>query len=264
MRRSLLLLVPGLLLALSACRTNEPLPTFTPTPAPKPTVVVSAPPTPTPAPAAPDWGIRISECANQHSDGTVLVRGTFSLPFIENADGNQAYTAINDYYLDLSAGLRTDTLDNTALAADDYTVAKAMEYEFLPYIDEESYELTYQSDAVASILRTHYAQSGGAYSATLYMADRFELDTGVHVSFVDCFEDTDVAAAMILDEIVHQGCESMDADTLKNRFQREYFYYTDEGLTFFYLPDPNAPHAAAAVEEFNVTYEFLGDRLILR
>ena len=60
----------------------------------------------------------------------------------------------------------------------DYALSKSMGYAFTYYTDEESYEITHETDRMVSILRTHYGHTGGTYPTLLYMADHFDLTTG--------------------------------------------------------------------------------------
>ena len=279
MKRRILSLAAGLLLVLSACapagpQSSEDLiyPTSHPSSSTPPSASEPAQPTPSstqPAQAgAPVWGVQESECSQADDEDTdvLLVQGKFSLPLIENAEGVAAYEAINQWYLDLSAGLRSDTLANAGQADADYALSKSMGYAFTYYTDEESYEITHQTDRMVSILRTHYGHTGGTYPTLLYMADHFDLTTGAVLTFDDFFTDPDAAASIALEEVLRQAAQgdangtTYDTALAESLFKRENFYLTADAVVFFYQPQDLAPNAAGA-PTFPVSRSLFGDLL---
>ena len=296
MKRCILSLAAGLLPVPPACapagpQSSEDLiyptshPSSTPSPtesqsvaesqSPQPTPEVSSTPAPTESqPAettqaeAPVWGVQESQCSQNDDEDTdvLLVQGKFSLPLIENAEGVPAYEAINQWYLDLSAGLRSDTLANAGQADADYALSKSMGYAFTYYTDEESYEITHQTSQMVSILRTHYGHTGGTYPTLLYMADHFDLTTGEVLTFDDFFTDPDAAAAIALEEVLRQAAQgdangtTYDAALAESLFKRENFYLTAGAVVFFYQPQDLAPNAAGA-PAFPVPRSLFGDLL---
>ena len=217
---------------------------------------------------APVWGTQETQCSQNDDEDTdvLLVQGTFSLPLIENAEGVPAYEAINSWYLDLSAGLRSDTLSNAGQADADYALSKSMGYAFTYYTDEESYEITHQTDRLVSILRTHYGHTGGTYPTLLYMADHFDLTTGEVLTFDDLFTAPDAAAAIALQEVLRQAAQgdangtTYDTALAEILFKRESFYLTADAVVFFYQPQDLAPNAAGA-PTFAVPRSLFGDLL---
>lgn len=287
MKRRIFSLAAGLLLVLSACAPAAPQssqeliyptshPSSTPSPtesqSPQPTPEVSATPEPTESQStqaeAPVWGTQETQCSQNDDEDTdvLLVQGTFSLPLIENAEGVPAYEAINNWYLDLSAGLRSDTLANAGQADADYALSKSMGYAFTYYTDEESYEITHQTDRLVSILRTHYGHTGGTYPTLLYMADHFDLTTGEVLTFDDLFTDPDAAASIALQEVLRQAAQgdangtTYDTALAESLFKRENFYLTADAVVFFYQPQDLAPNAAGA-PTFAVPRSLFGDLL---
>ncbi|MEG2118819.1 MAG: DUF4163 domain-containing protein [Pseudoflavonifractor sp.] len=266
MKKLCLPLLLGLVFVLSGCKGSPAAPTAPPSATPPPPVATpapSAPPTaaPTPTPIAdPVWDSQESsaDASDREHPEVLLITCKFTLPHIQNAAASPAYAAINDYYLDLSAGLRTDALANEGQAADDYATSKTMGYAFTPYSDEETFEIKAQSARRVSILRTHYGHTGGAYPTVLYMADHFDLATGKKLTFADRFTDPAEAEKIIRAELLRQGAAhpEYDQDALTSAFQRENFYPTDGGTVFFYQPESLAPHAAA-LPVFSVSNDLL-------
>ncbi len=273
MKRYLLPLIFGVLLTLSACKpaadtghdnsgTPSPAPTVSQTAAPTPTPL----PTPTPTPIAPPvWGSRVFECNQAHPDKpeVILVAGSFTLPYIENADASPAYAAINGFYEDLAEGLKSDTLSYVSQAKDDYNTDQALGDPFMYYSDEETFEVKHQTETTVSILRTHYGHISGPYPTLLYMADRFDLTTGSTMGFADFFTDAQAAETMIIDEVKRQGAEHPEYDqrAIATAFNREYFYPTAEGFVFYYQPQTLAPNAAG-LPEFLVPYSLIKGLLL--
>ncbi len=262
MKRFLPPLLLGVLLALSACSPDapgpSPVPTVTPTATAAPTPSAT-PPAPVPA-AAPVWGVQEGSYWQTVPDEpeTMLVEGRFALPYIENAAGVPAYTAINSWYAQLLEDLKGDVRDNVALALDDYETARSLEIPFLGYSDEEVYQVIYESETTAAILRSHFAHSSGPFPSVLYLVDRFDLQTGASLRFADFFTDPDQAEAIILAEVKRQGAEhpEYNQEAVASAFQQEYFYPTEAGLLFFYQP-LTLNDQAAVKPEFLVPYGLL-------
>lgn len=260
MKRCLSPLLLGLLLVLTACSPDAPSPVPTASPSatlsPTPTVIS----TPAPEAGPPVWGVRAGEILQNVPDApdTMLIEGRFTLPYIENADGVPSYTAINDWYAKLLEDLKGDVLGNAAQALDDYETSRSLSIPFIGYSDEEVYEVVYESETIAAILRTHYAHSSGPFPSLLYLADRFDLDSGAVLRFADFFTDPERAESLILDEVVRQGSAHSDYDqsAISSAFNREYFYPTAEGLLFFYQP-LTLNDQAAVKPEFLVPYGLL-------
>lgn len=265
MKRMIPPLLLGLALALSACAPNSPVPTATATPVPTVSATPSPAPTetatlsPTPV-AAPVWGIQSDsyvQTAADHPDVT-LVEGRFDLPYIENATGIVAYTAVNNWYAQLLKDLKSDLQAAVAQAQDDYETALALGDPFSGSSHEADYELMYQTEDTVSILRTHYGHSSGPYPTLIYLADRFDLTTGAYLRFADFFNDSDEAEHLALTEIIRQGAEhpEYDQNSIASAFSRENFYPTTEGFVFFYQPQTLNPQAATK-PEFLVPYSLL-------
>lgn len=267
MKRLLLPLTLGLLFSLTACTPKAeidpnvsatPSPTATASPSPTASLPVS---TPTPAPApAPVWGEQTASCVQPHPDkpDVALVSGEFSLPYIENADGIPAYTAVNNWYGQLMEGLKGDTMANVGQARDDYETSQALGDAFAGYSDEETFEITFEDTDTVGILRTHYGHTGGPYPTLLYMADRFDLKTGIPLHFADFFSDAAGAEELVRAEVLRQAAEFADYDqaAAATAFSRENFYLTAEGFVFFYQPQTLNPQAATK-PEFLVSYNLL-------
>lgn len=267
MEHRLIPVLLGAVLLLSACADKSPAATPAPDGAPTPTVSASAAPTPTPELSGPPvWGEQVSDCQRVNDAGVVLVEGRFALPYIENAGTSAAYAAVNDWYLDLSAGLRSDTLANESLAADDYAVSAATGDPFTGYYDEETYRIEYESARLVNILRTHYGYTGGVYPSLFYLSDRFDLTTGSVLAFGDFFTDPDAARELVLAEIGRQAAEreelaALPAETLRETFRQEDFYLSEGGLIFYYQPGLLGPHAADA-PKFTIPLSLLGELYI--
>lgn len=266
MKRILLPLTLGLLLTLTAC--NSPVDAGRDDPGtPSPSTTVSVAPTvsvsPSPAPAeAPVWESSGGSCSFTDEDGTILVQGNFSLPRIQNADGVDAYAAINSWYEQLLSDLKSDTMANAAQAQDDYATSKALGDPFAGYSDEEIYEITHEDGRSVSILRTHFGYTSGPYPTLLYMADHFDLTTGVPLKFADFFPASDKAETFVRGEVARQaaGHDDYDQGAVATAFNREYFYLTEEGFVFYYQPQTLNPQAATK-PEFLVTYDQLEEYL---
>lgn len=275
MKAILLPLTLGLLFTLTACAPKPPVATAEPTPpaptapalpTPTPPVVptaptVETPPAPTPAVRpAPEWGELEDSLTQHHPDkgDVVLLEGYFSLPYIENAAGVASYEAFNDDYRRLLEDMKNDLLGELAQALDDYETATALGDPFSPYSVEQAFEVVYHSERAVSVLRTHYGFSDSPYPTLLYMADRFDMETGARLNFMDFFTDEAEAAGQVKAEVLCQAASHADYNqaTVDSAFQRENFYLTEAGFVFYYQAQTLNTDAAVR-PEFTIPYDLL-------
>lgn len=266
MKRIAMSLLLGLLVTLTACNGAVDKPTGSPTPVP--TTTTSAVPSPTaPQPTAsaipaPEWGELADTFVQTHPDhpDVVLLEGSFSLPYIENADGVDPYAAFNAWYEQLLTDLKDDLKAEVAQALDDYETTTALGDTFTPSTVEHDFEVMYHTETTCAVLRTHYGFSGGPYPTLLYMADCFDMTTGAFLKFENFFADPDKAAEIILNHIIgvagSVSSVQYDMNAVASAFNREYFYPTAEGFVFYYQPQILNPQAATK-PEFLVPYSLL-------
>lgn len=263
--RSKLILPLCLCLALSACATVEHDPTPTPVPS-----APTAEPTPaaTPRPA-PEWGEQVYMTAyapEGRQDDPVFIPD-YRLPLIQNAGGIGAYEAINAYYAAALDDLAISAAETGSWAIDDYLTAQATGDPFFDYVDTESYELTMESETRVSILRSHYSNSGGPYPTLYPLSDTFDLTTGARLTFSDLFTvSAQEAKERVLSALLSLNAEGaysntvLDETLLKNAFDQENFYLTEDALTV-YFPDTELPRAVG-VPTFAIPYTDLEDILL--
>ena len=145
------------LLSLTACG-GEVASAPTPAPSSAPTPVI----TPTPKPVL-TWSEQVFEEEYTAPDGTVVMTTRYTLPDILQANENPAWQAIHDFYAREGGDLTANAAQQEEWALGDYESAESTGFPFSPYVDEQSYAFTRLTDQWASVLRTHYMNSGGPY-----------------------------------------------------------------------------------------------------
>ena len=257
-RRTPLLSALLLALALSACTAPGPAET---TPAPTP----EAPAETTPAPAELVWTDQDFSQDFTAEDGTVVMSVDYLFPDIQNYDQDPAWSAIHDYYATEGAAYLENAQELAVYASGDYQVSKTLGEEFLPYGEAHSYRVAYQTDTLASLVRSYYANSvtGAAHPANYQFSETFDLTTGERLALDDCFTDAGAARSRILDTLAEAGQGAgFTREALEEQFNDAYFYLTEDHFVFYYQPDTLAPYAAGLLE-FSVPYDGLRDLLAL-
>lgn len=270
MKRALaaLLLIPILLL--SACSgwavPETPGGEATPTPpasasqSPAPEAPTQAPvPTPSPAPLeapAPVWDRDSYAEDFKADDGTLIFHAAMDLPRISNADGVEAYEAVNAYYASAMVQYQADVADRASWARDDYAVSASAGFPFFANTEDSSFEIAYDDGRLVSVRRTLAAVADGAEDAQIFRtADSFDLSTGRRLTFSDCFADPDTARTRVKDTILSTGAQGITAVSLDVAFAPEHFYLTDQGMVFWY--QQGDLEGLAAPLEFTVPYQQL-------
>ena len=243
-RRTPLLSALLLALALSACAAPGPAET---TPAPPP----EAPADTTPAPAELVWTDQDFSQDFTAEDGTVVMSVDYLFPDIQNYDQDPAWSAIHDYYATEGAAYLENAQELAVYASGDYQVSKTLGEEFLPYGEAHSYRVAYQTDTLASLVRSYYANSvtGAAHPANYQFSETFDLTTGERLALDDCFTDAGAARSRILDTLAEAGQGAgFTREALEEQFNDAYFYLTEDHFVFYYQPDTLAPYAAGLLD----------------
>ena len=234
----------GLLLALTACGPKAPQVTPTPEPAP----VVTPSPTPSPAPEL-QWTDQVFEQSFPADDGTTVMTVRYVFPDIIGAAANEAWDKIHTYYANEGAAYLTSATENADLALDDYHIAQASGYDFIPYADEFSYKITRQTGELASIKRNYYSNMGGAYPVSYQFCETFDLSTGDKLG-LDGLLATGWRET-VLDLLAAQADAAqlgLDAETLAGVFDPSCFYLTQDALVVYFQEGVLGGHGLGLVE----------------
>ena len=206
------------------------------TPSPTPALTPSPQPTSTPEPVL-TWTEQVFQQEYTASDGTVVMTTCYTFPDIQQPGENPAWQSIHDFYAQEGEELSANAAQQEEWALGDYDSAEATGFPFSPYVDEQSYEFTQLTDQWASVLRTHYMNSGGAYPTTFYFTDLWDLSTGKRLTLAECFDtDSDTALARVLEQVLDlnsqgaYGGQVWDEETIRSGFDPNLFYFTEEGL----------------------------------
>ena len=254
----------ALALALSACGGGTPAPTPTPPP------VESVPPTstavPETAPAqtaeAPVWGEQAYDQLFQAGDGALVMTVSYVLPEIEN-EGCPAAQAVNAWYAAKAQEFLDAAAGTAAWGEGDYETAIKVGYDFFPFVEELSFEITRETGDYVSVCREFYANNGGPHPNTYRFSEQFDLKDGHQLLFADFFPDQEAARDRIVAVIqadpftVEYGLAGQAAEL----FQAEHFYLTDEGFVFWYQTGDLMPQGTPV--EYAIPYETLSDLVAL-
>jgi len=250
-----------LLFMLAACGGNSTAsPSAASTPAPTPSAVQ----TEEPVPDTPEWGDQTFGQTFAADDGTVAMTAAYTLPQIENAEKVMAWQTINAWYEDKGEALLENVQESGNQALDDLKIAQTMKYDFEPYTDEEIWKLfDTPSDAVISILRTHYMSMGGASPTTFYFAETFDLESGKKLTLDNIFSvPTEEYLKRIISTLNEQNRASqtpVEAGGLYDEFNADYFYLTEDSLVIFYQEGTFG--GGMGTLEFSIPYKDLEDIL---
>lgn len=267
MRRRLILSL-ALCLLLTACSTvaeyASPVPSPEGSAAPAPSA--SAPPEETAAPA-PEWGEQVYMTAYAvEGRPEPVFAPEYRLPEIENAQGVSAYEAINAYYAAALDDLASSAAELSGWAVDDFKASQITGDPFYAYVDTERYEISLETPARVSVLRSHYSNVGGPSPAMYPVGDTFDLTTGTRLTFAGLFTCSEEEARQrVLDAVLALNAQGayagavLDEGNLTAAFQPEQFYLTEDSLVC-YFPDGDLPGAVGSVT-FAVPYTDLEDIL---
>ena len=253
--------------ALTCCAKPAPAPVDTAAPTPVATAapVPEATPTPTPAPAEPPvWGEQAFRRTFTAGDGTQVMSVSYTLPMVQNTDACPAGTAINAWYQTEGHNRLMEAEEQYEMVVADYDVSTDAGLPFTATVQEMTSRVTYEDEAVISVAREWYLNSGGAYPTVFRLSEQFDAQTGSQLGFADFFSDTDAALERIVSAFLAQGeisraisSGALSEEQVRLSFQPEHFYLTEEGYTFW-LQGNDLPALHTPVE-VTLSYDALKD-----
>lgn len=258
MRARRLLFTAVLILTLTACAPSKTVESDGPVPTQSQTPEETAP-------TELVWTDRSFVRDFTADDGTVVMSVEYLFPGITRAEQVPAWQKIQDYYAAEGMAYLNDAADLAGYAAGDYEVAKAMGEDFLPYGESMSYRISLQTEDLASIVRSYYANSvtGAAHPSNFQFSETFDLTTGEKLTLDDCFTDAAAGRTRVLDLLAQKGGDAgYSRESLEGELNDAYFYLNDEGMVIYYQPDTLAPYAAGLLE-FTLPYADLQDLLAI-
>lgn len=180
--------------------------------------------------------------------GTVVTY-SISVPKV-NREGEAAET-INRYF-DLTADKLKDYAGELQIMANQEHCTASL---------TATYEITYQSDAVISVLRTVEEQTSLSDEVTrTHFAVTFDLESGGLLLASDLFSiQGEALGNRLIDELEALGAQgAAEQDALRARFDADRFYLTPTGYTVFYQRG-DLPRGAE--QFYEISYESLSDIL---
>jgi len=225
---------------LAACSGPAPEVTPSPTAAATPTATPTPEPTPTPTPALPaeppEWGEQVFTQTYTAGDGTQVMSVRYTLPMVQNTDTCPAGTVINDWYKEDGASRMESAEENYEQVVADYDVSKSAGFSFTPVTEEMSYKVLLSTDQVISIRRTWYINSGAAYPTVFELAENFDPQTGIKLTFTDFFTDAQAVRERVVNAFLASSEISAGGYTwaqVSAAYQPEQFCLSSEGYTFW-------------------------------
>ena len=187
-------------------------------------------------------------------DGTVLFTGRAAYP--ELLDDSDIVTSFNEYIRgDVEEAILRGRSDCYYPALDAYENSITDGYEFLPYMAEHSFDITYNKDRLISIVCADSNFAGWSHPNYFMYAMTYNLTTGKAVSLTDLFDmSEDALFEMVYDnfsDMIEEKPESFYHDApecLKDALSQLKWYLAEDGVHFFINPYEIAPYAAGVIE----------------
>lgn len=179
-------------------------------------------------------------------------------PYVEQIINNQIKMNVNEYIR------YSRYLYNQAVKG--YIDFQISNYPFHGYASYMEYKITYNQNCYFSVYIDKYEYTGGAHGTTLRTSDNWNLCTGMHLSLQNIFSPSIKYRKLIINEILKQadqeyqknpGIYFEDYQTLiiKN-FDQNSFYFSQNGITFYYQQYDIAPYSTGIVE-FTIPYSLI-------
>lgn len=187
-------------------------------------------------------------------NGTVLFTGRAAYPVLSG--NSEIITAMNEYILgDVEEAIVRARAQCYYSALESYENSLTEGYEFLPYMAEHSFDITYNKDNLISILCTDCNFAGWTHPDYMMYAMTYDLDTGKAVGISELLRMTDAeiedAVFRAFEKLIEETPEAFYHDALlclEESLSELKWYLAEDGVHFFINPYEIAPYAAGVIE----------------
>lgn len=187
-------------------------------------------------------------------DGTVLFNYTFQNLSLVLPDPEVADNVIVDFL---------NRIDQTAFEAETIRTAAIDDYKnadnWNPYLCQITYDPMRIDTGVLSMFGSHVSYSGAVHAGAVYRSVSYDLVTGKALSLDDIFTDSAESShlcQLVLESLAAQKEEAHLFDgfeiTVAERFEKnyrqdKYWFFSNQGLCFFFSPYEIGPYASGAI-----------------
>lgn len=187
-------------------------------------------------------------------DGTVLFNYTFQNLSLVLPDPEVADKVILDYL---------NRIDQTASEAETIRTAAIDNYKstdnWNPYLCQITYDPTRIDTGILSMFGSHVSYSGAVHAGTIYRSVNYDLVTGNALAFDDIFTgnaEPNELYQLVLEALAAKKEQVQLFDgfeiTVAERFEKNYrqdkdWFFSNQGLCFFFSPYEIGPYASGAI-----------------
>lgn len=187
-------------------------------------------------------------------DGTVLFTGRAAYP--EFSGESEVIAAMNDYILgDVQEAIVRARADCYYAALEAYENSLSEGYEFLPYMAEHCFDITYNKDKLLSIVCSDCNFAGWTHPDYLLYAMTYNIETGAAVNLKELLN---MSEADIYDMVfeafekrIEESPETFYHDAslcLEDALSELKWYLAEDGIHFFINPYEIAPYSSGVIE----------------
>lgn len=203
-------------------------------------------------------------------DSNVMLTLDISYPEITLEGNRMAQRRINAYYQDVANQFYHYASDKMLLdAIDNYKMSIINDFPFHAYDAVMKYTVTYNERCHLSTYIDQYQYTGGAHGLTMRTSENWSLQTGRRIRLQDLFGPGEDYTKLIQTQIILQAEKNYQEnpgiyfdnyrELIVQYFNPNSFYFTPNGVTFYYQQYEVGPYASGIIE-FTIPYAHLGIR----
>lgn len=192
--------------------------------------------------------------AKTHDDGTVLM--TYRAAYPEIISENDVCAAFNEFIKgDAEEAVARGVSECLESAKQTYSVSVSNGDEFVPYMSEHTFVITYNDYNIISVLCSDCNFSGGFHPSYALYSMTYNLETG---EMMDIEQILDKKESVIREEVYNLFLSNIEQnpqeyyddaiDCLSEALSEIKWYLSDEGVHFYLNPYEIAPYSAGVIE----------------
>lgn len=193
-----------------------------------------------------------------------MIATTINYPSFESKEFDLCSNLLNNYYYTkLALHSKYEIYSLYRLAMSEYEYALANGFPFREYEYYSDFSVTYKDNCTISLYFYTYTYTGGAHGATVRTSDTWNLQECKLMSLSDYIVDRRNYKDFIIDEIIYIIEESKETgeymyfddyeQLVKETFQKDSFYLTNEGIIIYFQQYDIAPYSSG-IPDFLISF----------